>query len=111
MTDIKSERIISKKNQAMKEHHLKNQNRFIIYVDNGKNGLDVYLSTGSETYYIATRRRNSMLWERLRGGVSIGELQRLKPRQSRSEQMYYERTRHLLSVVDEFIDYEILEAS
>jgi len=86
-------------------------NRYRIHVVNGRSGLDVYISTGNEDHYVTTRRHNGLIWERLRVGVSIGELIRLKPRKSRLEQKYYNCTRHLLRVVDDFIKHDLTAAA
>jgi len=87
---------------------MKNQNRFTIQVKKGNNGLDVFLNTGAKDHYIVTRRSNDLLRKRLSGGISIGELKRAKPRSSRSEQKYYECTRYLLRVVNDFINHELV---
>ena len=87
---------------------MKNEKRYEIYVVNGTNGLDVFLNTGHENHYITTRRPSGLLWTRLKDGVNLHELKKSKPRSSqREEQKYYERTRHLIRVVDEFIMHEL----
>ena len=86
---------------------MKNKNQFTIQVQNGANGLDVFLNAGSGKHYITTRRPSGLLWSRLRNGISIGELRRTKPYASRKEQKYYKSTRYLLRIVDDYIDYKL----
>jgi len=86
---------------------MKNKDQFTIQVVKGKKGLDVYLYTGDKRHYVTTRRPNDLLRKKLSSGISLGELQRIKPGSSREEQKYYERTRFLLRVVNEFIIHEL----
>ena len=87
---------------------MKNEKRYAIQVKNSANGLDVFLNNGHESHYITTRRPSGLLWTRLKDGVNLHDLKRTKPRSKRrEEQKYYERTRHLIRVVDEFITHEL----
>ena len=106
-----SDQIAKKGGEYMESTHPCHHNRYRIHVEKGRNGLDVYINTGNEDYYLTTRRYNGLILERLRVGVSIGELKRLKPRKSRLEQKYYNYTRHLLCVVNDFIKYDLTAAA
>ena len=85
---------------------MKNQNQFKLYAKNGEHGLDVYLSIGGQAFYITTKRPQGMLWLKLRGGATLGELRRTKSNGSRKSDHYHRSLRHLLKVVDEYIKYE-----
>ena len=83
-------------------------NNMILRAVNGKNGLDFYLRTSSgQEHYLVTFKPNGLLWQKLRSGVTLGELRRLKPRSARTEQKYFNSTRHLLKVADSFIEYDL----
>jgi hypothetical protein len=84
---------------------MKFQNQFIIQAKNGKKGLDVYLRANGDEHYLYTHRPNHLLLKKLKDGVTIGEIKRIKP--ARDEQMYYHFTRYILKVVDEYIQYDL----
>ena len=90
---------------------MKKTKNYTVHVENGKNGLDLYLAKGNEKHYVTTRRANGLLWLGLKNGVSVEELRKFKPkktdRQRRGEQRYYERTRYLLRLIDDFIECEL----
>ena len=81
--------------------------QFILRAVEGKKGHDYYLSTDKGSFYIATRRPNTLMWQRFKDGISLGELKRSRPSGYRSEQFFYERTRYILRVVDDFIKQEL----
>jgi hypothetical protein len=66
--------------------------------------MTIHLRANGRDYTLTWRRRCGLLYVRLKDGVTLGELRRLKPRKSRSAQKFYHYTRHLLKVADDFID-------
>ena len=91
---------------------MKNTKKYTVHVENGKNGLDLYLARGNEKHYVTTRRANGLLWLGLKNGVSVEELRKFKPKKTdnlgrRSEQRYYKQTRYILRLLDDFIDCEL----
>ena len=86
---------------------MKNQNLYTLRARNGEHGIDLYIELGGSKHYVTTRRSNGLLYQKLKDGVTIGELRRFKPRQSRAEQKYFRTTQHLLKVVDDYLKYEI----
>ena len=83
-----------------------NQNNLRIYAENGTHGLNVYLLISGQAHYIMTKRSNGALWLKLKDGATIGELKRAKSNGSRKSDHYHHSLRHLLKVVDEYIEYE-----
>jgi len=85
---------------------MKNTNNLRVILEQGKAGKDIFLQVGGTLRYVVTVRDN-YLWLRLNGATTIGELRRTKPASSRGAQAYYKRTKRLVKVLDDFIQYEL----
>ena len=78
-----------------------------IIAANEKSGLNLYLSnSGGSKYYLITHRWNGLLWSLLKDGMYIEELRRLRPNGDRRTQKTYKSVRHILKVIDSFLQYE-----
>jgi hypothetical protein len=86
---------------------MKNLNQSTICAKNSERGLDIYLRIDSNEHYITTHRPNGLLWTKIKSGISLGELKRVKPKYTRMEQKYYHYSRYLLKVVDDYIQYDL----
>jgi len=86
---------------------MKNQNLFTVQVKNGTHGLDIYLDISGRLHYVTSRRASGLLWVKLKGGVTLGELRRFKPQNTRFEQMYYHTSRYLLKILEEYLRYDM----
>jgi len=85
---------------------MKNLNQIKLRAENGAHGLDIYLLISGQSHYITTKRPHGMLWNMLKDGATIGELKRAKSNGSRNGDRFHQNLRHLLKVVDEYIQYE-----
>jgi len=81
---------------------------YTIRVYNGEHGMDLYIEVGGKENYIATRRPNGLLYSRLKDGITIGELRRYKPRQGRFDKKFYKSKSHLLKLVDDYLEYDLV---
>ena len=86
---------------------MKHQNQFTLHAKNGMHGLEIYLIAFGREYYITTHRSNGLLWQKLKGGVALGALRRVKPWYTHTGQKYYHYSRYLLKIVDEYIRQEL----
>jgi len=86
---------------------MKNENMLTIHAKNGNHGLDIYVGSSGQWHYILTRRASGLLWTKLKDGVTVGELRRLKPQNTRLEQKYYHASRYLLKVVKDYLRYDM----
>lgn len=78
-----------------------------VFAVNEKSGLSLYLSnSGGSKYYLMTYRRNGLLWSLLKDGKSLDELRLLRPNCDRRMQTIYKSVRHILKVVDSYLQYE-----
>ncbi|GHU51438.1 hypothetical protein FACS1894127_7760 [Clostridia bacterium] len=68
---------------------MKNLNQLMLHAKNGNYGLNIYISNGGKEYYLSTRRPCGLLWTKLKDGVTLGELKRIKPGYTRAGQKYY----------------------
>jgi hypothetical protein len=82
---------------------MKNYSNFMLQAKNVPGGMGIYLRASGREYLLTWRRRCGLLYARLKDGVTLGELRRLKPRKSRAAQKYYHYTRHLLKVAEDYI--------
>jgi hypothetical protein len=89
------------------QHPPKSYNMKIIAA-NEKSGLNLYLSnSGGSKYYLVTHHRTGLLWSLLKDGMYIEELRRLRPNGDRRTQKIYKSVRHILKVIDSFLQYEL----
>jgi hypothetical protein len=79
-----------------------------IYVQNGKNGLDVFLAVNDVKHYLITRKPNRHIWQRLKDGAALRELRCLKPKKSKAEQKYYHSISYMLKVANSYIKHELV---
>jgi hypothetical protein len=78
-----------------------------VFAVNEKSGLSLYLSnSGGSKYYLMTYRQNGLLWSLLKDGKSLDELRLLRPNSNRRMQTIYKSVRHILRVVDSYLQYE-----
>lgn len=102
---------------AKKEIKL-NTGNITVYAENRENapGFNVYLGLSGHEEFLMCHRHNGLLYEKLKGGISLSELQRMKIRATgihgRREDRRKRITRaddaknYLLRVIDEFLmDY------
>lgn len=93
-----------------KKQNLKyNRNiRVIAENNNGRlPGFNVYLDLSGQREYIFTHRRNGQLYNLLKNGIPISQLKRLTPKQigvKTGSTSTYDKVRHLLCVVEDYID-------
>ena len=78
-----------------------------IVVSNGDTGLDIYLDISGNRHYLTTRRPSGLLYIWLKGGKTIGELSRTKPRYNRTAQKTYHYALHLAQIAEEYINYKL----
>ena len=81
---------------------MKNPNRKIkVYaVNNNKldSMFDIYLETAGKREWLMVHRHNGLVFNLLRNGVSLDELKKMKKESA-------ERVRHIIKVVDEYLEY------
>ena len=92
----------------MEKKAVKHQNQYTLRAENSQYGLDIYLRVGGREYYIGTRRSNGLLWLKLKDGITLGELRRFKPKDTRTEQKCNHYFRYLLKIADAFIKNELV---
>jgi hypothetical protein len=78
-----------------------------IYARNGDHGLDIYLDVSGITHYLTTRRPNGLLYLWLRGGRTIGELSRVKPKGSQISQKIFHYAQRLLRLVEDYYQCDL----
>ena len=86
---------------------MKNLNQITLCAKNGNCGLDIYIIKDGREYYVTTRRSNGLLWAKLKDGVTLGELRRVKPTYTRTAQKYYHYSRYLIKLADDYIKYDL----
>ena len=84
------------------------QSQAIIYVQDGKNGLDIFLNVNGTDHYLVTRKPNKNIWHKLRNGSSLDELRRIKPKKSKADQKYYHSINYMLKIADSYIKHELV---
>ncbi|GHV37273.1 hypothetical protein FACS1894187_13580 [Synergistales bacterium] len=87
---------------------MKNLDQIVIRAKHGAHGLDVYIDMEGKEYYVTTRRTNGLLWTRLKDGITIGELKRIRPSRSHAEQKYYHCSCYLLKLTNDYIKYDLV---
>ena len=88
---------------------MKNTNQLVIRVENSEYGLDILITRENKEYYLATHRSKGLLWTRLRDGVTLGELRRIKPTRTKVGHKYHHYLHYILKLVDDFIKFEFKE--
>jgi len=79
-----------------------------IFARNGNNGVDLYLDISGVTHYLVTQRSKGLLYLWLKDkGITLGELNRIKPSRDIKEQKIFHYARHLKKVVSEYVQYEL----
>jgi len=84
------------------------QSRAKIYVQNSKNGLDIFLNINGMNHYLVTRKPNKNIWHKLKNGSTLSELRRIKPKKSKAEQKYYHSISYVLKIADSYIKHELV---
>ena len=85
----------------------KNTQQIKIHAKNSEQGLNVYISIGNKEHYITTRRKNSLIWNKLKDGINIDDLKRFKPGRNKAEQKFFRSAQHITKVVETFIKYDL----
>lgn len=109
---------------AKKTNEKLNTGNIMVYAENRENaaGFNVYLGLSGKEEFLMCHRHNGLLYERLKGGISLSELQRMKIRSGEHGRRENKRKRitktdssikYLLKVIDEFLMdyYEEAEAA
>ena len=78
-----------------------------IFTQNGRNGLDIYIDISGKIHYLASRRRSGLVYQMLKDGMTVGELNRIKPSGSRPGQKKYHYVQHLLRILEDFFQYDL----
>jgi hypothetical protein len=87
---------------------MKHQNLYTVRIENGKSGMNIFLAISGVEHYLTTYRSNGVVWQKLKNGMTLGELKRLKPQKSRAGQVYFHSVRHILKIANDYIKYELV---
>jgi CRISPR/Cas system-associated endonuclease Cas1 len=79
------------------------EDRTVIFAKDSGVGLDIFVKCEGEEYYLTSRRRSEYVQKKLKSGVTLGELRRVKPQRNWDEQQYYHYAKHLLKLADGFV--------
>jgi hypothetical protein len=92
----------------MKKNGFKHPNDVKILASRTKNGIFFQLCDESgETRFLACRRFNAAIYDFFKGGVSLGEIRRMKKSRSARAQNILHYTQHLLRIIDYLEKYEL----
>jgi len=78
-----------------------------IFAQNGNHGLDIYLDISGQKHYLATRRKNGLLYLWLKDGKTIGEINRVKPSYSRAAQKTHHYAQSIAKLAEDYITFDL----
>jgi len=84
-----------------------NPQQITIHTKNCEQGLNIYICIGGIEHYVTTHRKSGLIWNKLKDGITLGELKRIKPKYPRAEQKFFHSAQHIIRVVDDFLKYDL----